>query len=142
MNRVAVVFWSGTGCTEAMADAVAEGARAEGAEADLFFAGKFDPDTVDKYDALAFGCPAMGAESLEMTEFEPVFKKCEDRLSGKPVALFGSHDWGTGEWLESWEERCKDAGIALACESVKCKNAPDAAGIAECRALGAALAKA
>lgn len=138
MSKVAVIFWSGTGNTEAMANAVAEGAKNAGAEVDLLNCS--DVSSVDGYDAVALGCPAMGAEELEDGEFEPMLEKIEPALPGKKVVLFGSYDWGVGEWLSNWEARCAEKGIALAEESVKANNAPDDAALAACRTLGAAIA--
>ncbi len=137
MSKVAVIYWSGTGNTEAMANAVAEGAKAAGAEVDLLTCA--DVSGTDGYDAVALGCPAMGSEELEDGEFQPMLENIEPSLPGKKVALFGSYDWGTGEWLENWEARCAEKGIALAAESVKANNAPDDAALAACRALGAAI---
>ena len=94
MSKVAVVYWSGTGNTEAMAMAVAEGAKGKGAEVSVIAAAAFPPERVDAYDAIAFGCPSMGSEQLEEDEFEPMFTACEGRLSGKNIALFGSYGWG------------------------------------------------
>ncbi len=93
MRKVAVVYWSSTGNTEAMASAVAEGAKEKGAEVSLVTAAAFSPEQVNEYNAIAFGCPAMGAEQLEECEFEPMFSACEGRLSGKNIALFGSYGW-------------------------------------------------
>ena len=138
MSKVAVIYWSGTGNTEAMAKAVAEGAKSAGADADLLTCA--DVTGVDGYDAIALGCPAMGAEDLENVEFLPVLEGIEPSLPGKKVVLFGSYDWGTGEWLTSWEARCAGKGIALAAESLKCNNTPDDDGLAACKALGAAIA--
>lgn len=140
MSKIAVVYWSGTGNTEAMASAVAEGAREKGAEADLLTASEFSSDQVSAYDAIAFGCPSMGAEQLEESEFEPMFTACEGDLQGKNIALFGSYGWGDGEWMRSWEERCSQDGANLAADSVICNDAPDDEALSECRALGAALA--
>lgn len=140
MSKIAVVYWSGTGNTEAMASAVAEGAREKGAEADLLTASEFSSDQVSAYDAIAFGCPSMGAEQLEESEFEPMFTACEGDLQGKNIALFGSYGWGDGEWMRSWEERCSQDGANLAADSVICNEAPDDEALSECRALGAALA--
>ncbi len=140
MAKAAVVYWSGTGNTEAMANAVAQGVREAGAAADLLKCGEFSSDKVSAYDAIAFGCPAMGAEELEDSEFEPMFSEVESALSGKTIALFGSYGWGDGEWMRSWEERCGAAGAVLACTSVIVNEAPDDEGIASCKALGAALA--
>ena len=138
MSKMAVIYWSGTGNTEAMANAVAEGAKAAGAEVDLLSCA--DVNSVDDYDAVALGCPAMGSEELEDGEFQPMLETIEPALTGRKVALFGSYDWGTGEWMENWEARCAEKGIALAAESVKANNAPDDAALAACRALGAAIA--
>lgn len=140
MSKIAVVFWSGTGNTEAMADAVAEGAKGAGAEVSVFNVTDFSADKVDKFDAIAFGCPAMGAETLEDSEFEPVFNECEPKLNGKKIALFGSYGWGDGEWMRTWEETCNSAGAVLTAESVICNDAPDDEATANCNALGAALA--
>ena len=140
MSKIAVVYWSGTGNTEAMASAVAEGAREKGAEVDLLTASEFSAVQVSAYDAIAFGCPSMGAEQLEESEFEPMFTGCESGLRGKNIVLFGSYGWGDGEWMRSWEERCNDDGANLVCDSVICNDAPDDEALASCRKLGAALA--
>lgn len=102
-----VIYWSGTGNTKAMAEAVAEGAGAE-----LFEVSAFCADIAD-YDAIALGCPSMGAEELEETEFAPFFDSVESKLNGKTILLFGSYGWGDGEWMRNWEERCKATGAIL-----------------------------
>ena len=140
MSRAAVVFWSGTGNTEQMANAVAEGAAAAGAEVELIRAGAFSADMVNDFDGIAFGCPSMGAEELEETEFEPMFASVENSLGGKKVALFGSWGWGGGAWMEDWASRCESDGINLVCESVTCQEAPDDDALERCRALGSAIA--
>ncbi len=140
MSKIAVVYWSGTGNTEAMAAAVAEGAREKDADVTLITAADFSADQVDSYDAIAFGCPSMGAEQLEESEFEPMFTACEGSLQGKNIALFGSFGWGDGEWMRNWEERCIQDGASLASGSVICNEAPDDEALSACRALGAALA--
>ena len=134
MSQVAVVYWSGTGHTEAMAQAVAAAAQA-----DLFTAAEFDTDKAANYAAIAFGCPSMGSEQLEDTEFEPVFTECEAKLSGKVIGLFGSYGWGDGEWMRTWESDCDSAGVNLVCESMICTEPPDDAALEDCRALGKAL---
>ena len=140
MSKVAVVFWSGTGNTESMADAVAQGARGAGASVDVLGPSVFDASKVAAYDGIAFGCPAMGAEVLEEDEFEPMFQDVKGALSGKAIALFGSYGWGDGEWMRNWEDDCKAAGANLVVESVMANEAPDDDAIAACKALGAALA--
>ena len=139
MSKVAVVFWSGTGNTEAMAMAVAEGAKEKGAEVSVLTASEFSADQVGIFDAIAFGCPSMGTEELEESEFAPMFEACEAKLSGKKIALFGSYGWGDGEWMRNWEETCKADGAVMACDFVICNEAPDDEAVAACKALGAAL---
>lgn len=134
--KIAVIYWSGTGNTEAMASAVAEGAGAE-----LYSVSQFSGD-VTEYDRLAFGCPAMGAENLEEGEFEPFFEGIESKLSGKKVALFGSYGWGDGEWMRNWEERAKNDGATLVGgEGLIVNETPDDEALEKCAALGAELVK-
>ena len=140
MSKTAVVFWSGTGNTEEMANAVLEGMKENGANASIYSADAFQAGDVEGYDAIAVGCPAMGAEVLEEDEFQPLFDECKSALAGKKVALFGSYGWGDGEWMRNWEDDCKEAGIELACDSVVCNDAPDEDAITACKELGAALA--
>lgn len=140
MSKIAVVYWSSTGNTEAMANAVAEGAKAAGCEVSVFECADFSADKVDEFDAIAFGCPAMGAEVLEEDEFDPMFTGCEGKISGKKLALFGSYGWGDGEWMSDWEERCKKDGAVLAADSVICQETPDDDALESCRALGRSLA--
>ena len=137
--KIAVVYWSSTGNTESMAQAVAEGAKKAGAETELFTATEFDGGKMDGFDAVAFGCPAMGAEELEDTEFAPMFEGCEGKLSGKKIALFGSYGWGDGEWMRTWEETCQSKGANLVCDSVICQETPDEDALDACRKLGEAL---
>lgn len=139
MSKLAVIYWTGTGNTGAMAQAVADGAKSAGVEAELLTVSEISADAAAAYDKLALGCPAMGAEVLEEGEFEPFFTALEGRLAGRKVALFGSYGWGDGEWMRSWEERCREDGIQLVQESVICCGAPDADGLDSCRALGRAL---
>jgi len=140
MSKVAVVYWSGTGNTEEMANAVAEGTKGAGCQVCLAPAAQFSADRMDEFDAVAFGCPAMGAEELEESEFDPLFQDCRSKLSGKRIALFGSYGWGDGEWMRTWEETCQGDGAKLACESVICQETPDEEALDACRKLGASLA--
>ena len=136
MNKVAVVYWSGTGNTQAMAEAVANAAGAE-----LFTADAFSGEKMDAYDAVGFGCPSMGSEQLEEGEFEPMFEDCKSHLNGKKVALFGSYGWGDGEWMRNWEAECLSLGANMVCECVICQETPDEEALAACEALGKALAE-
>lgn len=140
MSKVAIVYWSGTGNTEAMANFVAEGAKEAGAEVTFFTAMEFDGGLMDNFDAVAFGCPSMGAEQLEEDEFEPMFIGCESKLSGKKIGLFGSYGWGDGEWMRNWEETCRVDGAQLVMDGVICNEAPDRDAENDCKNLGKALA--
>ena len=139
MSHIAVVFWSATGNTEAMANAVKTGAQEAGAEVSVFTASDFSADMVADFDAIAFGCPAMGDEVLEEDEFQPMFDAVLPSLNGKKVALFGSYGWGDGQWMRDWQESCQNAGVSLACECVIANDAPDDEAVSACKNLGAAL---
>ena len=141
MSKIAVVYWSGTGNTEKMASSVLEGARNAGAEVELFEAGNFSSDEVDKYDAIAFGCPSMGNENLEEGEFEPMFESCKAKLNNKKIGLFGSYGWGDGEWMRNWEEDCLVNGAKIVSDCVMANNEPDEEALENCIELGKALVK-
>lgn len=141
MSKVAVVFWSGTGNTEAMADLVAEAAKAKGADVEVIEVTDFGADQVADFDALAFGCPAMGDEVLEEDEFQPLWDEVLPNLTGKKVGIFGSYSWAEGEWMEKWEAECKEAGLDLVADGVACFEAPDEDEDQDaCKSLGEALA--
>ena len=140
MSKVAVVYWSGSGNTLAMAEAVLEGAKSSGAEAELIQAGDFGPEKVSGYTGIAFGCPAMGAEQLEESEFEPMWQAVKGNLIGKRIGLFGSYGWGDGEWMRVWHADAESEGIGLCTECVLGHEAPDEETLEKCRALGQAVA--
>ena len=142
MSKVAVIYWSGTGNTEAMARAVVEGVQGAGAEADLFAVHEITAADAAKYDRLALGCPSMGDEVLEELEFEPFFTELENRLSGKRVVLFGSYGWGDGQWMREWQKRTDDDGASLCADGQILNETPDEDGLAQCRALGNTIATA
>lgn len=137
MSKVAVVFWSATGNTETMANCVAEGANGT-----IVPCSEMNAAKLAEFDAVAFGCPAMGAEQLEESEFEPMYQDLRGSLSGKPVGLFGSYGWGDGEWIRTWAEDAEAAGARLVVEPVMANGSPDGDAETACAALGAALANA
>ena len=139
MKKTAVIYWSGTGNTEAMAEAVLAGMKDAGADAVMLTPDQVDAASVGKYDAIAFGCPAMGSEMLEESEFEPMFSSVKGSLGGKKIALFGSYGWGDGEWMRNWEERCISDGAVMACDCLTVNEAPDDDALLSCNDLGAAL---
>ncbi|MFV0519974.1 MAG: flavodoxin [Lachnospirales bacterium] len=140
MSKVAVIFWSGTGNTETMANCVCEGAKSKGADVTLFEANKFSKDLVDNFDAFAFGCPSMGSEVLEDGDFEPMWDNVKGSLKDIKVVLFGSYDWGDGEWMRNWTEECNSLGITLAKDFVIANLEPDEPSKTACKSLGEAIA--
>lgn len=138
---VSVVYWSGTGNTQAMAEAVAEGIRDGGADAVLMEVGNADAAALAEEKAFALGCPSMGAEQLEESEMEPFVEALEPLVSGKTILLFGSYGWGDGEWMRDWADRVKNAGAVLIREEgIITNEAPDDEALEECRAAGKELA--
>ena len=138
MAKLAVVYWSGTGNTEAMANLVADGAREAGADVSVYTSAEF---TADEFEHIAFGCPSMGAEQLEESEFEPMLDSVKEKLSSKKVALFGSYGWGDGEWMRTWDSDLQGAGVPVI-GTVIANEAPDDEAAENCKDLGKALVNA
>lgn len=140
MDRIAIVYWSGQGATKQMADYVKAGMEAVGKTPDVYLARDFGKSLVSRYDKLAFGCPAMGNEELEPSEFEPMFCEIEPYLFGKKVVLFGSYGWGEQQWMLDWEQRAADAGALLMDYGLAVKDESDEEGRILCEELGITLA--
>ena len=141
MRKMLIVYWSGTGNTEIMAKKLAEGAGSAGAETVLKPVSGATPDMVREAGALAFGCPAMGAEILEEGEMEPFISGLtKAEVDGKPVGLFGSYDWGDGQWMRDWVGRMKDLGAAVDGEGVIAQLEPSGEALDQCYELGKRLA--
>ena len=137
MGKTVIIYWSGTGNTEAMAMAGLEGAKEVNPDTKITNVAEISADDAANYDTLILGCPAMGAEVLEEEEFEPFFSALESKLSGKNVALFGSYGWGDGEWMRSWEERVASSGAKLIdSEGLIINETPDDDALEQCRELG------
>lgn len=141
MSKIAIIYWSSTGNTEAMANSIKKGIENAGANADMFSVSNFSAN-IDDYDKIALGCPAMGSEELEDSEFVPVYDSIKDKLSGKKIALFGSYDWGDCEWMRTWENDISSLGGNLIRDGLTINLSPDDNGINDCISLGEALAKA
>lgn len=141
MDEIMVVYWSQTGNTEAMAQAVAQGIEEAGKKAKLAEVSAVSAADLKDAKAFALGCPAMGAEVIEEDEMEPFVAEVEGFASGKTIGLFGSYGWGDGQWMRDWEDRMNAAGAVIATgEGVIAHEAPDDDAIAACKALGKALA--
>lgn len=140
MSKAAVVYWSGTGNTQAMAQAVADGAEQAGAQVSLFEAAEFNSDLAGEFEAIAFGCPSMGCEELEDSEFQPMFDSVKDSLAGKKIALFGSYGWDDGEWMRTWQSDIEASGIQLVADGLICNEAPGDEAVNKCVELGKMLA--
>ena len=130
--KIALVYYSGTGNTEAMAEIIKAELQGK-ADVSVIDPSAFGPGDIPSYDAFAFGCPAMGQEVLEEDIYEPMFASIEAELNGKKIILFGSYGWGDGEWMRNWEERCNAAGAVLTHAPVIANEAPDENAEAELR---------
>lgn len=141
MSKIQVVFWSQSGNTQAMAEAVGRGIEAAGGEANVVYVGDASLDELKSAKAFAMGCPAMGAEVLEEGEMEPFVSDVEGFAAGKTIALFGSYGWGDGQWMRDWADRMSGAGATVVNgEGLICQEAPDESVLAECESLGKQLA--
>ncbi|MDO5733602.1 MAG: flavodoxin [Eubacteriales bacterium] len=136
---IGIIYWSGTGNTEQMANVIAEAAQAKGGDVKVMEVSEFDPADAEKYEVLAFGCPAMGDEVLEEDEFQPMWDEVKTKLEGKKAALFGSYSWADGEWMEKWDAEAKELGINLVAESLPVYEAPEGESEDKCKAFGEAL---
>lgn len=136
MKKVMVIYWSGTGNTEEMAKAVAEGAQKPNTEVCLLSVDEATTAMVEQADAIALGCPSMGAEVLEESSMEPFVSAIEGLVTGKQMVLFGSYGWGNGEWMEDWVTRMNGCGAKVLRDGLILLNAPDENGLVECKALG------
>lgn len=141
MSKVAIIYWSSTGNTQAMAEAIFEGAKEVNSDVALFQVSETSASDALAYDTLILGCPAMGAENLEEGEFEPFFSEIESSLAGKNIALFGSYGWGDGTWMRDWEDRVNTAGGSLVEDGLTVNETPDGNALVECQELGKRVAK-
>ncbi|WP_315121683.1 flavodoxin [uncultured Clostridium sp.] len=141
MKNIVVVYWSGTGNTEAMANALVEGARIEEAKVTLLNVSEAKVEDVANADAVALGCPSMGSEVLEEGEMEPFVESISEAVKGKQLALFGSYGWGNGEWMIDWQARMIEYGAELVADGLIINESPDEEGLEQCRNLGESLAR-
>ena len=138
---ISVVYWSGTGNTQAMAEAIGEGIESAGAQANVISVDQASVDVLAEEDVFALGCSAMGAEELEESEMEPFVAELEGKVSGKKILLFGSYGWGDGEWMRNWVEQMEGAGATVVGgEDAICQEAPDEDAQDELKAMGKQLA--
>lgn len=141
MKNIKVIYWSGTGNTESMAKAIAEGAKQSDTMVECYSVDQASQELVNDATHIVLGCPSMGAEVLEETEFEPFIESTD--FTGKKVALFGSYDWGDGEWMRNWETQMEnDKSASLITESLIINLTPDADGLEQCKKLGNVIANA
>ena len=141
MSKIIVAYWSQTGNTEAMANAVGEGIKAAGGEADVVPVSAVSVDELKAASSFALGCPAMGAEVLEESEMEPFVEEVEGFAAGKKIALFGSYGWGDGQWMRDWVQRTNDANAVIYTdEGLIINETPDDDGIAKCKEFGKGFA--
>jgi len=142
MKNVVIIYWTGTGNTEVMAENIMEGAKIEGVSVRLINVGDAKVEDVINADAVAFGCPSMGAEQLEESEMEPFIESISSAVSRKKTILFGSYGWGSGEWMTEWQERMEGYGANVIVDGLIINNDADSEGIAKCKEIGGLLSKA
>lgn len=141
MNKVAIIYWSGTGNTKIMAELIAQGAENQGALVSLKEVANATNRDIEEADIIALGCPSMGDEVLEESEMEPFVESIESIVKNKKVALFGSYGWGDGQWMRDWEERMFSNGAIIISDCVIANYEPDDDKKEECIELGQKLAK-
>ncbi|MCH4207415.1 MAG: flavodoxin domain-containing protein [Solobacterium sp.] len=139
MKKIAVVYFTGTGNTQELAEQVEAGAKSKGAETELLFSDELDTERIDSYDGIAFGCPASGTEQLNGM-FYGSYDHYRPYLKGKRVVLFGSWGWGGGKYMNEWKVQARGDGMILAADPVTCKKKPDEAALQACFKLGEILA--
>ena len=144
MRKITIVYWSGTGNTENIANLVAAGAREAGAEVTMLQPWDTNAEELAACEKIAFGCPAMGDEQLESEDFQPLWDSVKDQLKDKKIVLFGSYNWNSGEWMDLWAQEASQLGANLVADGLAILDSPDAGSDEEAAAkdLGAALAKA
>ena len=138
--KVAVIYASTTGNTEAMANAVSEAVKGTGAEVIFGKTDSSDKSEVTGCDVILLGSPAMGAEVLE-DSMETFFSGIVGSISSKKVGLFGSYDWGGGQWIRDWNDRVTNAGAVSAAEPLMVHVTPEDADIEKCKAWAASAVK-
>ena len=136
-----IVYWSGTGNTEKMANLIAEGIVEKGKQAEVLSVDKVNSDVFNNEDVVILGCPAMGAEVLEECEFQPFVDELISKVGGKKAALFGSYGWGDGEWMRNFEEFMSDNGCDTSLEPLIVQEAPEGDSEEECREFGRKIAQ-
>lgn len=122
-----IVYWSGTGNTEKMAELIAKGIIESGKDVNTINVSDVNIDELLNEDILILGCSAMGDEVLEESEFEPFIEEISTKISGKKVALFGSYGWGDGKWMRDFEERMNGYGCIVVETPLIVQNEPDEA---------------
>lgn len=134
-NKINIIFWSGTGNTESMAEAIFEGSK-KGGNSKILSVDKATIEDVKEADILFLGCPSMGVEELEESEMEPFMESISNDIDGKKIVLFGSYGWGDGEWMQNWEERIKKCGGSIVEDSIICNEAPEEEHLKQLSTLG------
>ncbi|MGG7097039.1 flavodoxin [Clostridium sardiniense] len=139
--KINIIYWTGSGNTEEMANLIAKGAREEGAEVNIKTVDGASIDDVKNCDVVMLGSPAMGAEVIEECEMEPFVESIAGEVSGKSMVLFGSYGWGTGEWMTAWEDRMLDAGADLLEREVIANEFPEGEAANKLIEIGKNIAK-
>lgn len=140
MKNIGIIYWSGTGNTEEMAKLIHKGLQEKGEDAQLLNVSEVNIDQVKEMELLILGSPSMGSEVIEESEMEPFIDSIQNIVAGKSIALFGSYGWGSGEWMDNWEERMEGYGANLLEKGLIVNGAPSGDDAESCLELGRSLA--
>ena len=141
-EKVAVIYYSATGNTEAMAEAVAVGAKSTGAEVLLAPVSDVDPVEIgNTYHHIILGCSAWGVEVIEEAQMKPFCNKLKPYLKGKIMGIFGSCGWSRGAWLNSWYNELHFAGASFPAQPLLAYCYPDEPSLKKCVELGNKVAE-
>ncbi|MBK1809651.1 flavodoxin [Clostridium sp. YIM B02505] len=125
MSKVTIIYYSGTGNTEKMAELISSALSEHNSVVSLLQVSSASKSDIEDSDVIIFGSPSMGNEVIEETEMEPFIESIKEAISGKKVALFGSYGWGDGEWMRNWQDRMSDYGAILLADGLIVNGYPE-----------------
>jgi len=136
MKQILVLYYSRTGNTERMANAVAEGAQINN-ETKVELAFHIEPEELKTFDAIVVGAPTYYHEMP--IDFKNLFEEAAVKglsLKGKVGAAFGSYGW-SGEAPKLILEIMKNKFEMQVVEPpLLAKYLPDQKTLSDCRELG------
>lgn len=132
---LSIIYYTETGNTEAMAEAIKDGAEESGKEVRLVVVDEATVADVEEASEVLLGCPAKGDEEIEDLTFRPYLESVMDLLKDRKVGIFGSYAWNDGDWIVNWKEEMEENGVEIV-TSLKVYDYPDSDALEECKELG------